>query len=513
MPESTIKQGSLLLTQGLDLSKPAEYIGAQSSPNVQNFSIDRSILSKRYGVALRGEALSDEIMSGREITIEGVKYNLRISLKKVSRWNAGTSAWVDITGTDLTGTATDLISTAVPLLSGSQTLVIANGIDALRKWVGTGNTADLGGTPPIPKFVQEYKTYLVCANIAGGVDIDQRVQWSDTADPETWSGGNSGAVDLTEDGEPITGLNVFGDYVAVHKKTCIYLGYLVASSAIFRFDRKTTEIGTVANGSIVNLPTGEQMFLGYDGLHIFNGVSAPLIPSPVNDEIRDGLNKAYAYKSWGVLVQEEDEVWIGIPIGDQTRGETVYKYNYRTGTCYKDTRTAVNCAWRASSSAGLTWDDFEDSVTWDDVSERWDSGQLGALAGDIHFGTTAGTVLVQDIGVNGDNGVAIDCIWESKDFENEEKGRMCRWSEIHCYAKGSGTLDVDYSIDSGVTWNACAGSPLALSTYFPADDAPQVVYLDVVSSKLRVRFRNNTTTDVVDIKQFYVGYLNRELRR
>lgn len=516
MPESTIKQGSLLLTSGLDLSRPAEYISAQSASMTQNFSIDRAILSKRYGTTARGSVIAGtnkEIMGGREITIEGVKYNIRISRDTVERWYSGTSAWVDITGTALNGTSDDLIDTAVPLLSGNQCLIISNGVDALRKWVGTENTAALGGTPPIAKFVQEYKTYLVCANIGGGVDIDQRVQWSDTADPEEWSSGNAGAVDLVEDGEPITGMNVFGDYICVHKKTSIYLGYLVSSTAIFRFDRKSTEVGSVANGSIVNLPTGQQVFLGVDGIHIFNGVTAPLIPSPVNDEIRDGLNKEYAHKAWGVLVQEEDEVWIGVPIGDQTRGETVYKYNYITGACFKDVRAGINAVWSASSSAGLTWDSFPDTVTWDDVSDRWDSGQLGTLAAELHFGYYTGLTTIQSISANGDNGGSIPCVWASKEFENEEKGRMCRWSEIHVYARGSGTLTVEYSTDGGVTWNEASSSPLTLSTYFPSDYEPQVVYLDVVSSRLMVRFRNDTSTDVVEIKQFYVGYLNRELRR
>lgn len=541
MPESTIKLGSLLLIQGFDVSKPAEYIDPQSSSNSLNFSLDRGILSKRYGTVLKGDTISSmllledsdevlledgdnllvqtdvtsslEIMGGREITIEGIKYNIKIHLDKIYRWNDGTNLWVDITGTDLTGTSNDLIDTAVPLLAGNQCLIISNGVDALRKWTGTGNTSDLGGSPPVAKFIQEYKTYLVCANIAGGVDIDQRVQWSYTANPEEWVNGNAGAVDLVEDGEPITGLGVFGDYVCVHKKTSIYLGYLVSSSAIFRFDRKTTEIGTIANGSIVNLPSGQQVFLGYDGLHLFNGITAPQIPSPINDEIRDGLNKQYAHKAWGVLVQEEDEVWIGVPIGDQTRGETVYKYNYLTGVCYKDTRTSINTAWQATASTGLTWDDFADSVTWDDISDRWDSGQLGGLAGDLHFGDTVGSTTIQSISANGDNAATIPCLWVSKEFENQEKGRMCRWSEIHVYAKGSGTLIVEYSSDGGVTWNECSGSPITLSTYFPGDDSPQVVYLDVVSSRLQIRFRNDTATDVVEIKQFYVGYMNRELRR
>jgi hypothetical protein len=516
MPESTLKQGSLLLIAGLDTSKPGEYIDAQAASMVQNFSIDRALLSKRYGTAVRGAIIGGtdiELMAGREITIDGIKYNVRIGRDKIERYNGGTLTWLDITGTDLTGSTDDLIDTAVPLLAGKTILVIANGIDVLQKWPGTGDTAALGGTPPVAKFVQEYKTYLVCANIAGGVDVDQRVQWSDTASPEIWDSGNAGAVDLVEDGEAITGLNVFSDYVCVHKKTSIYLGYLVSSTSIFRFDRKSTEVGTVANGSIVNLPTGQQIFLGIDGLHLFNGITAPLIESPVNDEIRDGLNKSAAHKAWGILVQDEDEVWIGVPIGDQTHGETVYKYNYNTGVCYKDTRTNINTAWAASTSTALTWDDFEDSVTWDDISNRWDDGQLGAASADIHFGSTDGYTYTQSISANGDGSATIPCVWASKIFENQEKGRLCRWSEIQVYAKGSGTLIVEYSTDGGNTWVEAYGSPITLGTYFPDDDSPTVVYLDVISSRLQVRFRNDTATDVVEIKQFFVGYFDRELRR
>lgn len=516
MSESTLTIGSLLLIKGLDTSAPAEYIDAQYASVVQNFSIDRALLSKRYGTEVRGAVIGGtgiEVMHGRELTIDGVKYNIRIGLDKIERYNGATSAWVDITGTDLTGTTDNLVDTAVPLLSGGTILVITNGVDAIRKWTGTGDTSDLGGTPPIAKFVQEYKTYLVCANIAGGVDIDQRVQWSDTADPENWSTGNSGAVDLVEDGEAITGLCVFSDYVCVHKKTAIYLGYLVSSTSIFRFDRKSTEVGTVANGSIVNLPTGQQIFLGVDGLHLFNGITAPIIDSPVNDEIRDGLNKEYAHKTWSLLVQDEDEVWIGIPIGSQTKGETVYKYNYNTGVCYKDIRPDVNSAWSASTSTGLTWDSFDDTVTWDDVTNRWDDGQIGGLAADIHFGNTLGYVYTQSVSANGDGSATIPCIWASKIFENKDKGRMCRWLEVHVYAKGSGTLTVEYSIDGGNNWIELSGSPITLGTYFPDDDNPQVVYLDVVSSRLQIRFRNDTSTDTIDVKQFYVGYLNRELRR
>jgi hypothetical protein len=119
----------------------------------------------------------------------------------------------------------------------------------------------------------------------------------------------------------------------------------------------------------------------------------------------------------------------------------------------------------------------------------------------------------KSISANGDGSESIPCVWASKIFENQEKGRLCRWSEIQVYAKGSGTLIVEYSKDGGNTWVEASGSPITLDTYFPDDDNPTVVYLDVISSRLQVRFRNDTATDVVEIKQFFVGYFDRELRR
>jgi hypothetical protein len=88
-------------------------------------------------------------------------------------------------------------------------------------------------------------------------------------------------------------MSIFGTYLCIHKKTCIYIGTLVSSSKIFQFDRRVTQAGTIANDTIVNLPSGQQVFLAEDGIRLFNGVTAPLIESPINDEIRDGLNKEY----------------------------------------------------------------------------------------------------------------------------------------------------------------------------------------------------------------------------
>lgn len=512
MPITTKRKGGVILIAGLDVSKPAEFIGDQSSPDVQNFYVDRSLLSKRLGTIIKGSTIGGldiEIMSGREFNREGVQYNVRIGMDRVEYYDSGSSAWTNITGTTLTGDATDLIDTAVPLLSGKTILCITNGVDAIRKWTATGNTADLGGTPPRSKFIQEYKTYLVCANITGGTDVSQRVQWSDTANPEEWTTGNAGAVDLTEDGEDITGLALFGTYLCVHKKTCIYIGTLVSSSVIFQFDRRVTQAGTVANDSIVNLPSGQQIFLAEDGIRLFNGVTAPLIESPINDEIRDGLNKEYAVKSWGQLVIERDEVWLGIPIGSQTRGETVYKYNYNTGAIHKDTRTGINYCWKATQSTGLTWDQM--AGTWDDQTARWNDGQLGALTGEYHFGSIYGLTTVQRTGLTNDNGVTITASWSSKDYQSEVLGQLLRFQEIWLWAKGSGTVTVEYSTDEGASWTEASGSPITLAGTFPSESSPMRVYIDVVALKMRARFTHDEPDGTLQVKQFFLAYTEREV--
>ena len=505
-------KGSILLRNGIDVSQPAEYIDDQSVRNSINFDIDRNLITKRVGESQVGLAISttDDIMAGRVFERANTKYNVRIGLDKVE-YLSGTT-WTNITGTDLTGTATDLIDTAVPLLSGASILCFTNGKDAIRKWTTTGNTAALGGTPPVAKFIQEYRDYLVCANILGGTDIPERVQWCDTAAPETWTGGNSGSVDLVQDNEPITGLNVFGDYLAIHKKNSIWLGYLVSSSDIFRFDRKSTGAGTVANASIVNLPTGHQAFLASDGIRIFNGITAPLIDSRVNDEIRDELNAQYSDRSFAILVKERDEVWFGIPLGSQTSGETIYKYNYNTGAVLKDYRPNTTTMWLGESSNSTSWQSYDGlSVTWDDMTRRWNERTFDSGSVQINIGKSNGVNTKVDYIVRTDNSTAINAYFVTKDFQDSQNS-VSRWKRMELWAKGD-TVKVEYSTDAGITWIEASESPYTLTNEFPDYDNPLIVYFDVIATKIRFRFTNAESNENLTIKQFTLEYISRENRR
>ena len=508
------KQGSVLLIKGIDTSVPAEYIDNSSSRNSENFEVSRGVITKRDGTVQLGAIIGGtksyiEVMGGRFFSREGVDYNIRIGKEYIERYEPTTDHWIDISGAYLTGESDDIIDTAIPLLSGNPILCITNGIDNIRKWTATGNTADLGGSPPKAKFIQEYKTYLICANIVGGTDVFLRVQWCDTADPEDWSTGNAGSVDLVEDGDEITGLNLFGDYICVHKENSIYLGYPVSSTNIFQFVRKATGVGAIANRSIQNMPNGEQIFLAKDGLYLFNGVNCRTLSPAINEEIRDSLNTEYIHKTWSVLVREKREVWIGIPVGSNNYGEVVYKYNYETGIILKDTRTKANAGWLGRSSSGLSWDDM--SGSWDSQTGRWDGTGLIEDSDSIIISDYDGYTYAVSNSTRDDDGVAVSAKWVTKDYQDSQQ-RIARFNKLELWAKGS-SVKVEYSTDQGETWVEMVDSPMTLSDTYPSMDAPDIFYFDVVSSTIRFRFSNSTSEESLAIKQFIISYIPREERK
>ena len=503
-----------LPSKGLVVDSPAEYIDSRSSFNTKNMEFNRNIIRKRFGSSALGSSLGERIMRYFELQVGALTRLFRVGLTEVEVLNKSTGIWSSVTSTPLTGSSEDPVSYAFPLLSGEKIVVYTNGIDNIRKCSKTGNDADLGGTPPVARFVQAFGPYLVIGYIFDGGDtFYSRVQWCDTGLPETWTGGNANSQDLLEDPEDITGFGVFGNFLTVHKANSIYLGQLVTTSDVFRFDRKATGVGTVSEATIQNIPTGEQIFLASDGIHIFNGITAPLIDSPIQDELREEMNPEHIHKSQSVFVEELDEYWVAVPIGSETLPSTIYKYNWRTKQVYKDFRDNLTAMGIFLNTGDLTWDDM--AIAWDSSTTRWDSVSNLSLNPVVIFGDSSGLSLERDSTVVNDNSVAIDSIWDTKDFTAEDLGitdidRMMRWTGLEIWAKGN-AVSVYYSTDSGSNWTLA--TTLSLESDYPDDDAPLNVYFDQVKSKIRFRFRNNTASETFTLKKYQIYASPREARK
>jgi len=480
-----IKTGGILTIEGLNTDMPAEFLDDRQTPNCQNMEIDRAVLKKRDGLTPIGSSFSEVLCAGIELQRKEARYVFGLGETKL-KYLSGT-VWADVTLSGVALTADDdyRFDLATPMLSGSRILVGTNTKDVLFKCTGEDMTAAiLAGSPPKCKFMIEYNAYLLLAFVYGDGDVakPQRIQWCDTGNPENWTTGNSGAKDLIEGGTDITGLARYGSYVTVHKEDGIYVGYLVTTTATFKFDRKVVT-GTVANETIQELPTGEQAYVAKDGIRLFNGSNAPLIESAVNDEIKEGLNSAKLHKCWSVVAPEFGEYWVGLPMDGASYANTVYKYNYNRKTCHLDTRTNIRCAFKYTKA--------------------------GSLFKTIILGDASGNALAIDPTVYDDNSVAVDAKWDSKDYSPKEQGRFGQWIEAEVWAKGD-TVTAYYSTDRGVTWTSIA--VLTLASTYPADDAPLKLYFDVVSTKFRIRFMNNVSGEVFYLKQFVIKYRNREMR-
>lgn len=508
-----------LPSKGLVVDRPAEYVDERSATECRNVEVNRSVLRKRLGTASMGASLGERTMRFFELQVGALTRLFRVGTTKFQEFNKNTSVWSSATATPLTGSEDDPVSYAFPVLAGEKIAAYTNGIDAIRKVSITGNDAPLGGTPPKVKFLQTYGPYLFAANITddgSGDSFPSRVQWPDTGDIEAWtplSSNNAGSAELLDDPEDISGLGIFSNFLTVHKLGSIYLGQLVSTEDVIRFDRRATGVGAAAGATILTLPSGEQIFLGADGFHLFNGITAPLVEAPVQDEIREGVNPSAIHRSQGVFVPELDEAWFAVPIGSQEDPETVYRYNWRTKQIYKDTRPGLSALGLFLNTLDLTWDDMDKA--WDTATERWDSNSLSSLSRVAVFGTSAGASTKRTPGSNDDAGTAVDARWETKDFGAADLGeadfdRVVRWSGLEVWALGT-ALDVEYSTDGGMAWTA-AGT-LALGTDYQADSAPGVVYFDVVSSRIRFRFSNDDSEGTFTLKKYQVEGTVREGRK
>lgn len=502
-----------LPSKGVVVDRPAEYVDSRSTSNTRNMEFNRNVISKKIGSTALGSSMGERIMRYFELQVGPFTRLFRVGLTEVEVLNKSTGVWSSATSTPLTGSIEDPISYAFPLLAGEKIVVYTNGIDPIRKCLSVGNDANLGGSPPIARYVQSFGAYLVLGYITDSGDtFYSRVQWCDTGLPETWTGGNANSVDLLEDPEDITGFGVFGNFLTVHKPNSIYLGQLVTTADVFRFDRKATGVGTVAEATIQNIPTGEQIFLASDGIHIFNGITAPLIDSPIQDELREEMNPEHIHKSQSVFVEELDEYWLAVPIGSETVPSTVYKYNWRTKQIYKDFRSNLTALGIFLNTGDLTWNDM--TFSWNSATRRWNSVSNLSLNPVVIFGDSSGNSLQRDSTVVDDNLVAVDSIWDTKDFTAEDFGitdidRIMRWTGLEVWAKGDG-VSVYYSTDSGSNWTLAA--TLTLSSDYPDDDAPLNVYFDVVKSKIRFRFRNNTSEESFTLKKYQIYAKQREAR-
>ncbi len=347
--------------------------------------------------------------------------------------------------------------------------IITDGVNPIRKALGVGSYANLGGLlggTPFTTFTAEclvyFKTYLLLANTTEeGTVFPYRVRRSDTADVETYEGdNNSGYNDLSGATDVIKIMRELIDRVIIYRSNsiwdCIYVGY----PDIFYFTPRIKQTSLLARKSLISHMTFH-VGLFTESISLFDGSTLHDITGdlrPILFGANSEMNMQYAGNSVGAYVSELNEYWLAIPLGVEEYPTQIFRYHVPSKTWWKKgTGMQFYCSGKWDENTAATWDSVGTATTtWDEIIEIWDSKTLGAGQELILWGSdndAGGDAEIHKIDYSSitDNGVVKDAFYTTKDYKFSARER---WNSIWVECKGSGSVTVEYSSDEGVNWTS-----------------------------------------------------------
>lgn len=505
-----LTRGVYLPVKGIDFSVPGSFIENQQA-FAKNMRYEKGLLRGRPGKTDRGAQTpdADQVMGyGVLEHSSGSKYLIRASKRRIQKYNTGTSAWETISIISYAGGDEDFFSFAN--VTESNLIVSTNYINAMYKWSGSGNQALLGGSPPKAKYLAYLSPYLLAAHTDDGITAEPwRVAWCDTANPEVWSGGNSGEALVTDEPSVIQNIAKLNEFVAVYKKDSLAIGVKVDPPDIFRFQTIRTGIGLASPRAFADA-NGLHYFMGLNDFHYWNGTRVEYIGAPIREHVFSRVNRQKINRCFAQHVQELNEIWFFVLTSSDTWPTEVWKFNYKLNFWYFDTCTGITSGIKWENTTTVDWDSM--LGTWDQQQISWDDSAVAAAWEEIMLGTSDGYSTKLDYTTTNDRGVAVDKFFETKDFVADEERRdySARWLKFDIRAKGPGDIYIDYSTDGGDTWT---NIPYTSSQdYLELDGImrPYQWYFDVWAEKIRFRVRNSELSETFYIQECYPSHLNRE---
>lgn len=503
-----LRKGVLLPAKGVDFSIPSTFIEDQKS-FAQNMRYDKGLLRKRPGKTVQGLVTpdGDQVMAyGYLQHSSGSKHLVRASKRRIQRWNTATSTWQTISIITYNSGDEDFFSFAN--VTESNLLVSSNYVDAMYKWNGSGNQALLGGTPPKAKYITYVTPYLLAAYTDDGVTVEPwRVAWSDTDNPQVWSGGNSGEALITDEPSVIQNIAKLNEFVAVYKKESLAVGIKVDPPDIFRFETIKTGIGLASPRGFSDAE-GQHYFMGLNNFHVWNGVRVESIGDQIREYVFSRVNRSKIKRCFSTHVQELSEVWFFIITSGGSWPTEVWKYNYKLGFWFFDTCDNITSGIKWENTTTLDWD--SSIGTWDQQQITWDDSSIGSAWEEIMLGASDGFSAKVDYTTTNDRGVAVEGLFTSKDFTADSQEFGARWLKFDVWAKGPGKLYLAYSTDFGDTWVSVAYN--SSQAYVDLDEVMTKYewYFDVWAKHIRFRLKNAESGETFYIEKFFPYYVNRE---
>lgn len=485
------------LTGGVNVALDPMHIQDSESPELYAVRYHKGIIKKDFAFSALANLTSERVMGFHMYKqYDGDPYVLCFGVDKAYQFTAG--AWSAISGGSavFTGAEDDMFYSC----TFDDLMIVTNGKDAIQKWNGT-TWANLGGSPPSAArfLIPFYSRLIVARTYESATWYPMRVRWSIIGDPETWTGTGSGAIDILDTQDRITGLARLGDRVFVFKEDSIWELYYVGGTDIFKIRLISTDVGCRAGKTIVAVGA-YLIFLGSNNVYKFDGATFTPIGDalfPLLFETVDGvINVSRLNRAHAIFDYEANQYILVVPTKEDATPNLVLKYDLRRDFWTKRTKSCTALGYYLKGLSALTagpWsgatDQWEDAV-WD---IPWVSDVLGLAT--VVYGQSTGTIEQDDkLTVTSES-----MIWVSKDFVF---GQAQRLAGVSYLVKG-GAFTAEYSYDGGVTYT----SPVTLTPVSSAYFEEVLSELNTTQRSIRVRI---TAANAFELKWVMPVYIERK---
>lgn len=192
-------------------------------------------------------------------------------------YQLATSSWTDVSRTSGGNYAVTSGEHWKWALYGTR-LIATNGADAQQyiDLVSGTNFAAVAGSPPIAKYIDTVREFVLVGSISGN---EKRVQWSANGNSEGWTSG-TGESDFQDlpNGGPVRGV-IGGETGYIFQASKVTrMAYVAGSPLIFQFDEIEGAAGLASPHSLIRLRSNA-FYLAQDGFRSFDlrsGSSQPI---------------------------------------------------------------------------------------------------------------------------------------------------------------------------------------------------------------------------------------------
>jgi hypothetical protein len=271
-------------------------------------------------------------------------------------------------------------------------------------WPGSGNAADLAGTPPQGRWIKSWQNAVWIANTA---TEPSTLYFSNLGDPTTWTADDDYKFDA-----PITGLGVLGNMLVVFSED--HIGILTGTNnrLLTKIDRFVSSVGCTGGFTIKNAYLDGQevlIFHARDGFYAFNGtqrpikLSVPISSKYVNDTSAQKWNPARYANAVATYVARYNWYIVGLSDGSDTENGFVLILDLSRPYQVEDNQGVVVPHWPAS-------DQVEEVGC---ITVAKDNNSVES----IYFGSNDGYVYKYDPALWNRNGSAYTSYGTSKIFD------------------------------------------------------------------------------------------------